>query len=71
MVADLCNGAKHAILDRRWHDEHVEILALSVGNPATGAIQKFVSSPRGHVDVNDFATAAINEWHEYLDSHGL
>lgn len=70
MVADLCNGAKHAVLKNPRHEHQVTILALSASS-MEGDITKLVSSPDGHVDVNDFAAAAINEWHEFLSQRGL
>lgn len=71
MVGDLCNGSKHAVLKRRrWYEHQVEILPLSVSSEP-GAITRLVSSPDGHVDVNDFADAAIKEWDEFLSRRGL
>jgi hypothetical protein len=70
MVADLCNGSKHAVLKRRRSDQPVEILGLSVSSEP-GTISKFVTTPDAHVDVNDFADAAIGEWNEFLSQRGL
>jgi hypothetical protein len=71
IVADICNGSKHAVLKRPRYDGRVDVLSFSVGDPVSGSITKYVITPEGPMDVKDFVQRAIDEWSRFIEANDL
>lgn len=76
LCADICNGSKHLILDRKPRSGETpefvsKTVRLTLGSKTNIAINWVIQTSSGNIDAFQLATQCMNAWNNFFVHHDL